>query len=387
MSPESPFPTIGGGPIRSASLFEYLADRSELDVVTFRQPGDPDPRERFPPGRAHSIYVVDLPHHSKSAPSRVVRNLGRAMRGRPPLTDRFSGFERQIESALHGRHYDAAMIEHFWCAPYEPLLRRYCDRVYVDLHNIESAWHRTLAASESSAAGLIHKRFAQSSEALERKLLPRFDALLVTSAADAERVRSLAPAAKCIVYPNALPEIPRPSATERNSIVFSGNLEYQPNISAIRHFQRNIWPSIREQCPGLIWEIIGKNPHLIEESVRGDERVHVIGPVADAVERIAGAKVAVVPLLAGSGTRIKILEAWAAATAVVSTSLGAEGLEYRNEEDMIVADTPSAFSEAVIGLVQDKEHRGRIGLSGRAHYEQKYTWSVAFAGLDRNLTC
>lgn len=387
VSPEPPFPMIGGGPIRSASLFEYLAERSQVDVITFRQPGEPDPRARFPPGRAHSIYVVDLPLHSKSAPARLLRNLGRAWRGRPPLADRFSGFESEIGAALAGKRYDMAFIEHFWCAAYEPVLRRHCEQVYLDLHNIESVWHAKLAASENPAAGLIHQRFAQASEVQERELLPRFDALLVTSAADADRVRSLAPAAKCVVYPNALPEIARPSVQERNVIVFSGNLEYQPNILCIQYFQRRIWPSIRDACPGLIWEIIGKNPHLIEEVTRGDKRIHVIGPVADAVPHIASALVAVVPLLAGSGTRIKILEAWAAATAVVSTTIGAEGLDYRNEENLMIADAPSGFSDAVVQLVGDRQRRDHIGSLGRTQYERSYTWRSAFAALDRNLTC
>ena len=111
---------IGGGPIRSASVLAYLAERSLVDVITFRQPGDPDPREAFPPGLAHSIWVVDLPLHSKSAPARIARNLGRAWRGRPPLIDRFSGFETQIKSALAGKRYGIAIIEHFWCASYLP---------------------------------------------------------------------------------------------------------------------------------------------------------------------------------------------------------------------------------------------------------------------------
>ena len=258
---------------------------------------------------------------------------------------------------------------------------------YLDLHNIESVWHAKLAASENLASGLLHQRFAHASELLEKELLPHFDALLVTSAADLKRAQSLAPSAKCVVYPNALPVIPKPAVQQRDVIVFSGNLEYQPNISAIRHFYRNIWPHIRSQCPHLVWEIIGKNPHFIEELMKGDNGIRVVGPISDAVQHLASAKVAVVPLLAGSGTRIKILEAWAAGTAVVSTTIGAEGLEYRTEDNLIVADTPSGFSEAVIGLIKDEAKRDRIGLSGRKQYERLYTWCAAHDTLDRNLTC
>ena len=387
LSPEPPFPMIGGGPIRSASLFEYLSERSQVDVITFRQSGDSDPRERFPPGRAHHIYVVDLPVHSRSAPARVFRNLKRAVRSRPPLMDRFSGFAGEIGRAIAGQQYGCALIEHFWCAEYEPLLRTHCKQVYLDLHNIESRWHAKLADTEDRASGLIYRRFAQASEKLERELLPQFDTLLVTSAADRERALAIAPEAKCVVYPNALPYLEKPIRSERNSIVFSGNLEYQPNVSAIRYFRKSIWPSVRERCPFLTWVIIGKNPHSIKAIVQGDDRIRLIGPVDDAVVAIAGAAAAVVPLLAGSGTRIKILEAWAAGTAVVSTSIGAEGLEYLSGENLMIADDPSGFSEAVMSLVESGDRRQAIGLSGRTQYEQRYTWSTAFAELDRNLTC
>jgi glycosyltransferase involved in cell wall biosynthesis len=387
LSPEPPFPTIGGGPIRSASLFEYLSERSQVDVITFRQSGDPDPRERFPPGRAHHIYVVDLPVHSKSAPARVLRNLKRAVHSRPPLMDRFSGFAAEIGRAIAGQQYDWALIEHFWCAEYEPLLRTHCKQVYLDLHNIESRWHAKLADTENQAVGLIYRRFAQASEKLERELFPRFDALLVTSDADGKRVLAIAPEAKCVIFPNALPYLQKPIRPERNSIVFSGNLEYQPNVSAVRYFRNSIWPSVRERCPLLSWEIIGKNPHSITGIVQGDDRIRIIGPVDDAVTAIAGAAVAVVPLLAGSGTRIKILEAWAAATAVVSTSIGAEGLDYRSGDNLMIADDPSGFSESVVSLVGSADRRQSLGLSGRKHYEESYTWGNAFAELDRNLTC
>ena len=169
--------------------------------------------------------------------------------------------------------------------------------------------------------------------------------------------------------------------------MFSGNLEYQPNISAIRYFRNQIWPHIRERCPGLTWELIGKNPGAIQALVRGDDRIRIIGPVEDAVAEIAGAKVAVVPILAGSGTRIKILEAWAAVTAVVATSIGAEGLECQTEENLMIADQPSGFSEAVVDLLEHPERRKAIGSAGRAQYEQRYTWTAAFATLDRYVTC
>src|SRR5207244_2804424 len=108
-------------------------------------------------------------------------------------------------------------------------------------------------------------------------------------------------------------------------VVFSGNLEYHPNVEAVRWFRREIWPRVRAHFPKLEWHLVGRNPQTVRRWIAGDDRIVVTGPVENAVESLGPAKVCVVPLRSGSGTRFKILEAWAAGRAVVSTTLGAEG--------------------------------------------------------------
>jgi glycosyltransferase involved in cell wall biosynthesis len=177
------------------------------------------------------------------------------------------------------------------------------------------------------------------------------------------------------------PESGLPRKVQDFSIVFSGNLEYEPNISAVRFFKRKIWHLLRNRWPGLTWEIIGKNPHAIASIVQGDSSIHLTGPVPDAIKAIARSQVAVVPLLAGSGTRIKILEAWAAAVPIVSTSLGAEGLEFVSGEDLLIADDPVTFAEAVSNLLESGGERTRVGEAGRQLYESSYTWQAAWRNL------
>ncbi len=377
LSPEPFFPMIGGGALRSASLFEYLIQNYSVDVITFRQPGAPDPRDFFPPGAAREVHVIELPFHSRSATARAVRNLKRAAANRPPLLDRFSGFEGEIAGLIGDRRYELGVLEHFWTAPYVTQLRHSCRRLWLDLHNVESEWHASMARSGSHLTRALHRRFASDYRRLEHDLLPRFDCVLATSAADAERAGT-----RCVIYPNALPEIERPAKPDRNEIIFTGNLEYEPNISAIRYFKFEIWPALGRRWAGFTWAIAGKNADAIREIVRGDASIHLIGPMENAVERIAQAKVAIVPLLAGSGTRVKILEAWAAATPVVSTSIGAEGLDCQSGKHLLIADTPSDFAEAVSSLLADSEVRAKIGNAGRELYEQNYTWKRAWSVLD-----
>ena len=286
-----------------------------------------------------------------------------------------------IGTLVAGQQYDVAVLEHFWCAPYVEQVRPHSKRVILDLHNIESVWHRSLSGLESGARALALRRFATASVALERHWLPEFDRLLVTSAEDAALARGLAPGVGVTVYPNALPEIAQPARLEREEIVFSGNLEYHPNILAVRYFHDRIWPGLRSRWPGLKWKIVGKHPDAIRSIVHGDPRILLTGFVQDAVASLAMAQVAVVPVLAGSGTRVKILEAWAAGTAVVSTTLGAAGLECRDGEHLLLADDPDTFADAVSHLLASPALRAEIGAAGRKFYEERYTWPAAWRSL------
>jgi glycosyltransferase involved in cell wall biosynthesis len=383
LSPEAPYPATGGGSLRSAALLEYLASRYAVDVVLFRDPRTPDPRLDFPEGMARRVEAIDLPYHSRGLVARAARNARRCVSGRPPLNDRFDGFGAQLARILEGQRYDLAVVEHFWCAPYHRQLQSHAGRVVLDLHNVESVYYARSALAEPWPASAALRRFERASRALEIRWLPRFSLVLATSEHDAQIVREIAPEATTCVYPNTIPFAPQPAVAEEPALIFSGNFEYQPNISAVRFFRDRIWPLLRGRWPGLGWRLVGRNPQGIARLVAGDPRIEVAGPVANAVEAIAAARVVVVPLLAGSGTRVKILEAWAAGRAVVSTSLGAEGLPVRHGEHLLLADAPDSFAEAVSRLLTSPAERQRLGCAGRALYETRFTREQGWKELAR----
>lgn len=355
VSPELPVTGLGGGGLRSASLIEFLRSRYEVRVASFT-----------------------LPQHSKSMPARVWRNAGRFARGVPPLFDRYSGFEAQLQP-FFDRRYRIGVIEHFWCASYVKALRPHCDRVVLDLHNIESELARTHALATGGLQRIAGRRFASAYEDLERRWIPQFDMVLVASEADLRRVDH----PSVHVFPNALPEIARPDVAESDSIVFSGNLEYHPNVEAIRWFRNEIWPLVRNRAEH--WRLIGQNPTAIAGIIAGDDRIDLVGPVNDAVREIARSKIAIVPLRSGSGTRFKILEAWAAARPVVSTSIGAEGLEACAGEHLLIADNATDFAAAITRLLGDDALRRKLGDAGRALYLDRFTWPSAWRALDHLL--
>ena len=381
LSPEAPFPSVGGGALRTASLVHYFARRGPVDLILFQQPGEADPASAIPETVEGEKFVLRLSYHARHGAARIWRNTGRALRGIPPLMDRFRGFDREIAGALGGRRYRLGVIEHFWCAPYLPLLRDCCQEVWVDLHNVESVLHGRAAQVAAGLARLGFRRFARAYEEMERELLPRFDRVLVTSAEDACAVRKLA-AAKTKIFPNTIPLHPAPVRVEEDVIAFSGNLAYQPNMEAVRYFAGEVWPLLRAKWPALVWRIIGKNPSAIQRFVWDAEYIQVVGPVEDAIGELARARVVVVPVQAGSGTRVKILEAWAAGAPVVSTSVGAEGLGARMGEHLLIADSPEQFSETVSALLTSQGLRRQIGAGGRKLYEERFTWEAGWRVLD-----
>jgi len=352
LTPEDPRPGTGGGGLRSASLLEYLRASHDVRVATFT-----------------------LPHHSRTFAARAWRNGVRMLRGVPPLLDRFSGCEAQLEQYFD-RRYKVAVIEHFWCAPYAAPIRPHCDVLVLDLHNVESELALSHARATQGPEALLHRRFAAAYRRLEEQWISKFDVVLAASEAD--RIRIAHP--NTIVYPNALPWIDAPMVETENCIIFSGNLEYHPNIEAVRWFAQSAWPVLRANNEGLIWKLVGRNQEAVTGIVGGDPRILLTGPVDDAVAEIARARVVVVPLLSGSGTRFKILEAWAAKRAVVSTPIGAEGLEARGGEHLLLAK--EKFAQTVQQLLGDPQQAAALGETGRRLYEQKYTWPAAWKRLE-----
>ena len=357
LSPEFPFPPHGGGPLRTWSLIEYLKQRHAVDLITFAE--SPGPGATVPGIR--DLLVVPLRRHRRHWVARVWRNAWRALRQAPPLVDRFSNYEAVIGPWVERRRYDLVLVEHLWAAPYAPVLRPRTQRLVLDLHNIESLLQRRLGLP-----------FAAASRRLEQRWIPLYDQTLVASEADAQHLGQ-----DCVVYPNSLPPRTPPVRSEGNRLAMSGNFAFPPNRRGLRWFLRDIWPTVRRE--------LGCELHLIG---RDSERwvatgITASGPVEDALAELATARIAIVPLRAGSGTRLKILEAWQAGTPVVSTTMGAEGLPVSEDNELVLANTAEAFRAAIRALWNDEPRRRRLAQAGHRLLNQRYLWPAAWAQLDR----
>ena len=158
-------------------------------------------------------------------------------------------------------------------------------------------------------------------------------------------------------------------------------MDYYPNVHAVLFFAQKIWPLIRAQIPTATWHIVGKNPLPEVQNLAELAGVTITGSVPNMHPYLAEAQVAIAPLLIGGGTRLKILEGLAMQKAIVSTSLGCEGLAITAGKHLIVADEPEAFAREVIALLNNPERRSLLGSTGRALVESEYSWERCGASL------
>jgi glycosyltransferase involved in cell wall biosynthesis len=286
-----------------------------------------------------------------------------------------------LRQALSGQHYNVAVVEHFWCAPYAAVLRGHCERMVLDMHNVESVWHERSAEQANGAGAWAHRRFAREAEELERKWIPHYDLVLVTSEPERAYVTNRLASGNVAIVKNTIPQRPLPTVPKRDEVVFSGNMEYAPNQGAARYFAREIWPMVSGRRTKTRWKLVGKSAGTLEAILETPARTTFVPDPEDAMIEIASAAVAVVPLLVGTGTRLKIVEAWAAGTPVVSTTLGAEGLDCLPGMDLLIADGPEAFAQSTLQVLEDPTLAAALAVRGRERYENAYSWESAWRAL------
>lgn len=258
--------------------------------------------------------------------------------------------------------------------------------VFVDSHNIDYE----LARQYASAGGLFRRAYASVNwRKLRREELQTYrdaDGVYLCSADDEQRLLKQVPSARTAVIPNAADVEyyqPRPSdpPPDGRTVVFFGLLSYVPNIDGVAYFIQEIWPRIAEANPDARFKVIGGNPHPSLLAMAGP-RIEFTGFVPDLRPHLAAASVVVVPLRLGGGTRLKIVEAMAMGKAIVSTTLGAEGIDTRPPRDLLLEDDPAAFAAAVNGLLADPDRATRIGQAARQLAVERYSWKGAASELE-----
>ena len=259
--------------------------------------------------------------------------------------------------------------------------------VVVDAHNIDYDLARQYTRT---GGGLIRRLYAEVNwRKLKREELRTYrnaDGVYLCSVADQRRLLDEVPTARTIVIPNAADVDfykPRPAdpPPDGSTVVFFGLMSYMPNIDGVSYFIQDIWPRIAATNPGARCKIIGGSPPPQLLALAGP-RVEFTGLVPDLRPHLAAAAAVVVPLRLGGGTRLKIVEAMAMSKAMVSTTLGAEGIDAVPGRDILIEDQPDAFADAVSRLLTEPELAARIGNSARQLSEARYAWNAAARALE-----
>lgn len=250
-------------------------------------------------------------------------------------------------------------------------------RVVADAHNVEyDNLLRIARGSRSLLRKLLFSAFAWRLRPEEAKTAAMVDRLLTVSGRDRDMFRLLAPQAHIAVVPNGVDlDGFTPSASERtkHSLLFLGMMNYHPNDDGVRFFLEEIFPLIRASIPDVHLSVVGGEPSAAVRAA-ASPAVTVTGLVPDVRPYLASAEVLVVPLRAGGGTRLKLLEAMAAGIPAVSTSVGCEGLGATHDQHLVIADGPVTFAKAVVRLLEDAGKRQRLAEQAREFVRTRYGW-------------
>jgi glycosyltransferase involved in cell wall biosynthesis len=398
LTPQLPYPPRQGTTIRNDGLIRHLVQRHTVDLLTFVTP-EQEPDHNSPLYRA-CRRIAYLPQPVRSTRQRAIDTL------RSPLPD----MALRLESpAMHNlvqswldNGYDIVQIEGIemaqygfhaldpqWTGANRPLL-------IFDDHNCEYLLQKRNALTDlqqpkrwpAAAYSLIQW---QKLRRYERQICQRADAVLAVSPIDQQALEDLAPGAPISVIANGIDttitnQPINQSTNQPITLLFTGKMDYRPNIDAVLWFADEVLPLILQQAPTVRFQIVGMNPHARLDRLRQNPAIEITGAVESVVPYFATATIYVVPLRVGGGTRFKVLDAMVYGKAIVSTTLGVEGLGASDGKELLLADTPATFTAAVLRLLEDVNCTGllnkQLGSNANHFVKQHYSWEAIIPHLE-----
>ena len=316
-------------------------------------------------------------------------------------------FAAKLDEWLAQEHFDIIQIEGIELARYgfQSKVQNLKSKIVFDDHNCEylmqQRWfERDIKNPERWPAAAYS--FAQWRRLIgfERAIIRKSQATLCVSPQDKISIRHLDPAIQPHVILNGIdvadyeeigdkrleinPQSPT-SNFQSPSLVFTGKMDFRPNIDAMLWFAQEAWPAVKQAHPSARLFIVGQKPSARLDGLRSDPNIVLTGEVEDIRPHIAPASVYIAPLRIGSGTRFKLLEAMAMRKAIVSTSLGCEGFEVANGREMMIADTPSAFAQAINMLLSDEARCNALGHAAHQFVSSTYDWAAIVPKLEDDL--
>jgi sugar transferase (PEP-CTERM/EpsH1 system associated) len=394
LAPYPPYPPYGGGTMRIYQLIRGLAQQHAVTCVTFAPDAAAErdlaplralcrvvcvrgPRQRGPLRRASTTLASSLP-------DMALRNAAAA-------------YTRALHNELTTASFDIIQAESIEMAGYllqvQPNAKLVLDQFNAEYVLQQRAFLTDVRRPRRWHAAAYSLIQWQKLARYERRVMRRCDAVAVVSEEDRRALQALDAALRIAVVPNGVDSAwfsktaladecaPAPALPDC-ALVFTGTLDFRPNIDAVVWFAREVLPRIRARCPAAHLFVVGKRPAAILHTLAAAGAT-IIGQVPDARPYIASAAVYVVPMRIGGGVRLKLLEALALEAPVVSTSMGAEGVAgLRGGEHCLIADDAEQYASAVLRLLADRALGQRLGAAGRRLVREHYDWTVIVPRLD-----
>lgn len=379
--PRIPYPLHDGGAIGIFNITKHLALRGhQLHMVAFGKEG----QGSWDVLRDHCEVTI-VEHDTSTRRINAVTNLFSEV---PYTISKYhtNAMFRALSEIVKNKAMDIVHVDLLHMATYGIFLKRFYGLpIVLREHNFEST---IMKRFQQNQANLMLRWYAghqyRKLRNYEPKIGSQFDCCVMITPEDEQRLRALSPQATTRIIPAGvdLPAITIDSSEQSQNVLFLASLDWQPNIDGFYWFYENVLPILLREEPDIRLLIVGKghSPRLKQIL---HPNIRFIGYVEDVVPYIQSAQVCIVPLFAGGGMRIKILEMLAHRKAVVSTSVGCEGIEVESERELLIADNAAEFARNVLRVLKMPELRAALGNHGRRLVEDKYDWHQIGAAFEK----
>lgn len=379
-----PWPPDSGGRIRDFNLLRSLAPHAEIVLCCFAKDESEIPDLSALRSLCREVRIYRPGRRSLWEHAGAIAKALWA--GRPLATHPFyyAEFASELLAVARREAVEIFQIEHSFLAGYGDAVPENC-RPVLSFHNVGSVQYARMARLDTGLrrrAGFLLKALLM--RRWEARYAGRFSRCITVSSADAAVLRRANPSLSVSVVENGVDCLKFRMLSEApsgNDVLFAGVLGYPPNTDAVRFFCQRILPLVRREVPDARLLIAGKSPPPEVRSLAASGAALVLPDVADIIPCYQRVRLAVVPLRAGGGTRLKILEAMALGRAVVSTSIGCEGLSVAHGRDILIADHPGDFAACVVSLLRDAASRAELAARARHTVESNYDWRIPAAKL------
>lgn len=388
-----PFPPDTGAKVRSYHTLRYLAQHHRVTLLAFTRPDDPPQAIEKLKGICEDVHTVPLRRSRLHDIQMLVASL---VSGKSFVIQRdfVPDMARKVNQLMADDRVDAVHADQLWMAQYALRANSRDGRPQLVLDEHNACYHifQRLADGEGNPLKrALYRREGLALKKYEAWACAQFDHVVTVTTEDQSDLSSLVACQQAVRLSQNFAVIPicvdtqdeqpvRPALGSVN-VVHLGTMFYLPNIQGVLWFTREVWPHVLARIPRATLTIAGKNPPP-EILAISNAAIQVTGYVTDPRPYLEQAGVFVVPLLAGGGMRVKIIDAWRWGMPIVSTSIGVEGIDYRDGENILIADGAEAFAEAVVRVLCEPELAQRLRKNGRSWVEHCYDWRQVYPAWD-----